>query len=141
VSALAPAPVPEVVSSAAAAVPSEHSAGRKSVPASEQPVCSPSYPSNQPHWPSNPNTSRRSCMLLLWRTKSLGEEFPQESSSAAASSQCPSKTRSTTTSTRSPWSGLQPWKGEPPGGQSNLGCSGRGSRYVSSRIQPSKSTI
>jgi hypothetical protein len=43
-------------------------------------------------------------MLLRWRTKSLGEELSQESSSAAASSQCPSKTRSATASTRSPWS-------------------------------------
>jgi hypothetical protein len=111
------APVPDAVSSTAAAVvPSEHSAGRKPVPASEQPGSSSSYPSNQPEWPSSPSISRRSCMLLLWRTKSVGEELSQESSSAAASSQCPNKTRSTTTSTRSLWSGLQPWKGEPPGG-------------------------
>jgi hypothetical protein len=78
----------QAVSSAASitAVPSEHSAGRKSVPASEQPGSSSSCPNNQPEWPSSP------------------------------SSQCPSKTRSTPTSTRSPWSGLQPWKGEPPRG-------------------------
>jgi hypothetical protein len=50
-------------------------------------------------------------MLLLWRTKPLGEELSKESSLALASSQCPSKTRSTTTSTRWPWLGLQPWKG------------------------------
>jgi hypothetical protein len=123
----------EAVSSAAATtVPSEHSAGRKSVPASEQPGSPSSCPSNQPEWPSSPNTSRRSCMLLLWRTKSLGEELSKESSPATTSSQCPSKTRSTTTSTRSLWSGLQPWKGESPGGRSNPGCSGCGSRYVSS---------
>jgi hypothetical protein len=60
-------------------------------------------------------------MLLLWRTKPLGEELSKESSSAAASSQCPNKTRSTTASTRSPWSGLQPWKGEPPRGRGNPG--------------------
>jgi hypothetical protein len=35
-------------------------------------------------------------MLLLWRAEPLGEELSKESSSAAASSQCPSKTRSTT---------------------------------------------
>jgi hypothetical protein len=98
-------------------------------------------PSNQLEWPSSPNASRRLCMLLLWRTKSLGEELSKESSSAAASSQCPSKTRSATASTRSLWSGLQPWKGEPPRGRSNLGCSGHGSRYVSSRILPNKSII
>jgi hypothetical protein len=80
-------------------------------------------------------------MLLLWRTKSLGEELSKESSSAVASSQYPSKTRSTTTSTRRPWLGLQPWKGESPGGQSNPGCSGRGSRNVYSRILPNKSII
>jgi hypothetical protein len=64
-------------------------------------------------------------MLLLWRTKPLGEELSKESSSAVAISQYPSKTRSATASTRSPWLGLQPWKGEPPGGRSNPGCLGR----------------
>jgi hypothetical protein len=98
---------------------------------SEQPDSSSSCPSNQPEWPSSPSTSRRSCMLLLWRAKPLGEELSQESSPTAASSPCPSKTRSTRASTRSSWSGLQLWKGEPPGGQSNPGCSGHGSRYVS----------
>jgi hypothetical protein len=112
-----------------------------SVPASEQPGNSPSCPNTQPEWPSSPRASRRSFMLLLWRTKPLGEELSKESSSVSANSQCPSKTRSAITSTRSPWLGLQPWKGEPPRGQSNLGCSGRGSRYVSSRILPSKSII
>jgi hypothetical protein len=88
-----------------------------------------------------PHTSRRLHMLLLWRTKPLGEELSKGSSSAVASSQYPNKTRSTTASTRRSWSGLQPWKGEPPGGRSNIGCSGRGSRYVSSQIPSSKSII
>jgi hypothetical protein len=30
-------------------------------------------------------------MLLLWRTKSLGEELSKESSPATASSQCPAR--------------------------------------------------
>jgi hypothetical protein len=131
------AAVPEAVSSATAAVSSKQTLGTKSVSASEQPGSSPSYPSNQPEQPSSPSTSKRPHMLLLWRTKPLGEELSKESSSTVASSQYPNKTRSTTASTRRSWSGLQPWKGEPPGGRSNLGCSGRGSRYVSSQIPSS----
>jgi hypothetical protein len=77
-------------------------------------------------------------MFLLWRTKPLGEELSQESSSAAASTQCPSKTRSTTTCPRSPWLGLQPWKGESPRGRSNPGCLGHGSRYVLVESYPAK---
>jgi hypothetical protein len=80
-------------------------------------------------------------MLLLWGTKPLGEALAKEGNSAVASSQPFSKTRSTTTSTRRPWSGLQPWKGEPPRSRSNPGCSGHGSEYVSSRIPSSKSII
>jgi hypothetical protein len=52
-------------------------------------------------------------MLLLWRPKSLGEELSKESSSAVTSSQYTSKTRSATTGTRRPWSGLLKvaWRG------------------------------
>jgi hypothetical protein len=46
-------------------------------------------------------------VLLLWRTKPLGEELSKESSPAFANSQSPSKARSTTASTRRLWSGLQ----------------------------------
>jgi hypothetical protein len=52
-------------------------------------------------------------MFPLWGTWPLGDSLPEESSSAAASFQHLSKTRSTTASTSRPWSGLQPWKGEP----------------------------
>jgi hypothetical protein len=106
--------VPEAVSSAP--VPSKQPAGRKSVSASEQPGTLPFCPSNQLEQPSSPSASRRPHMLLLWRTKPLGDALSKEGNSVAASSQYPSKTRSTTVSTRRLWSCLQPWKGEPPGG-------------------------
>jgi hypothetical protein len=77
-------------------------------------------------------------MFPLWGTRSLDESLPEESSSAVASFQHLSKTRSTTTSTRRSSPGLQSWKGEPLGGRSNLGCTGCGSRYVSNRIYPVK---
>jgi hypothetical protein len=77
-------------------------------------------------------------MLLLWGTKPLGEALPKEDNSAVANSQHFSKTRSTIASAKRPWPGLQPWKGEPPGGRSNPGCSGRDGRYFSSRSYPAK---
>jgi hypothetical protein len=79
-------------------------------------------------------------MLPLWGTRPLGKALPKEGHSVASSFQHLSKTRIATTSTRRPWSGLQPWKGEPLGGQINPECSGRGNRYVSNQILSSKST-
>jgi hypothetical protein len=90
---------------------------------------------------SSSSARRRPHMFPLWGTRPLGGSLPKEGHSVVASFQHLSKTRSTTTSTRRPWSGLQLWKGEPFKGRSNLGCSGRGSRYVSSRILSSKSII
>jgi hypothetical protein len=88
----------------------------------------PNNQNNQAEQSSSSISSRRSCKLLLWGTKPLGEALSEEGNLAIANSQPFSKTRSTTTSTRRPWSGLQPWKGEPRGDRSNPGCSGRGSR-------------
>jgi hypothetical protein len=70
-----------------------------------------------------------------------GESVPEESSLAAASFQHLSKTRSITASTRRPWPGLQPCKGEPLGDRSNLGCTRCGSRYVSSQIPSNKNIV
>jgi hypothetical protein len=77
-------------------------------------------------------------MFLLWGTRSLGDSLPEESSSAAASLQHPSKTRSTIASMRRSWPGLQLWKGEPLGGCSNLGCTKCGSSMFPVKSHPAK---
>jgi hypothetical protein len=133
--------VPEEVPLAAVAVPLAQPTRRKSILEAEQSGTSPSYPSNQPKQPDSTSTRRRSRMFPLWRTRPLGVALPKESSPIAASFQHPAKTRSTTTSIRRSWLGLQPWKSEPLGGRSNPGCTRCGSRYVFSRIPSSKSTI
>jgi hypothetical protein len=116
-SVLAPAVVSDAVPSATATeVPSEQPRRRKSVPASKQLGTSPSCPSNQSEQSGSASGRRRLWMLPLWGTKSLGRSLPKEGNSAADNFQHFSKTRSSTTSTRRSWPGLQPWKGEPPGG-------------------------
>jgi hypothetical protein len=65
-------------------------------------------PSNQPEQSSSSSASRRPRLLLLWGTKPLDEALSKEGNSVAAGSQYPSKTRSTTASTRKLWSSLQP---------------------------------
>jgi hypothetical protein len=114
---------------------------RKSVPKAEHLGTLPSCPSHQSEQLDNPNARRRSWMFPMWGTRPLGDSLPEESSSATASFQHTSKTRSTTSSIRRSWPGLQWLKGEPLGSRSNPGCTRCGSRYVSSRITPSKSTI
>jgi hypothetical protein len=109
------AAVLEVSSSAAATVPSEQPIRRESIPTSEQPGNPSSCPSNQPEQSSS--SRRKSCMFPLWRTRPLGESLPKESSSTAASSQCPGQTECNATRRQQPWAASCPvWKGEPLGG-------------------------
>jgi hypothetical protein len=98
-------------------------------------------PSSQPEQSGSFSARRRSWMFPLWGIRSLGGSLPKEGYSVAASFQHFNKTRSSTTSTRRSWPGLQPWEGEPLGGRGNPGCTRCGSRYISSRILSSKSTI
>jgi hypothetical protein len=56
-------------------------------------------------------------MFPLWGTWPFGESLPKESSSAAASSQCPCQAECIATRRQQPWAASCPiWKGEPPGG-------------------------
>jgi hypothetical protein len=75
-------------------------------------------------------------------TRPLGESLPKESSSAAASSQCPSQAECNAARRKQPWATLCPvWKGEPLGGRHNLGDSRSGTRYVFSRVPFCKRVI
>jgi hypothetical protein len=123
------AAVPEAVSSAAAAVPSEQPVRRKSIPALEQPGSLSSCPSNQREQPTS--ARRKSCVFPLWGTRPLGESLPKESSSAAASSQCPSQAECNVARRQQPWAASCPVrKGEPLGGRHSPGDSRSGTRYV-----------
>jgi hypothetical protein len=125
------AAVPEAVSLAAAAVPSEQPARRKSIPASEQPGSPSSCPSIQPEQSSSASSRRKSCMFPLWGTRPLGESLPKESSSASASSQCPSQTECNAARRQQPWATSCPvWIGEPLGGRHSPKESRSGTRYV-----------
>jgi hypothetical protein len=61
-------------------------------------------------------------MFPLWGTRQLGESLPKESSSAAASSQCPSQAECNAARRQQPWATSCPvWKGEPFGGRHSPG--------------------
>jgi hypothetical protein len=78
----------------------------------------PSCTSNQPEQPSSSSARRRPRVFPLWGTRLLGEPLPKESSSAAASSQCPCQAECIATRRRQPWAASCPvWKGEPPIGR------------------------
>jgi hypothetical protein len=131
----AEAAVPEAVSSTVAAVPSKQPTGRKLVLASEQPGTSPSCPSNQLEQPSSSSARRKSCMFPLWGTRPLGEPLPKESSSVAASSQCPYQAECNAIRRQQPWAASCPVReGEPPGGRHSPGDPRSGTRYVLSRV-------
>jgi hypothetical protein len=103
-----------------------------SVRTTRQPVF---LPSNQPEQPSSASARWKSCMFPLWGTRPLGESLPKESSSAAASSQCPSQTECNATRRQQPWAtSCLIWKGESLGGRHSPGHSRSGIRYVFSRV-------
>jgi hypothetical protein len=81
-------------------------------------------------------------MFPLWGTRPLDESLSKESSSAAASSQCPYQEECIATRRQQPWAAsCLVRKGEPPGGQHSPGDPRCGTRYVPSRVPFCKCVI